>query len=216
MIIGSSYRRPLVFSVGRYGRYITRLTIEKARVRDRLKFQFTKIPVEEDLKPNPTLKELYKGYQQIVKESGLLEKHPRYPLDDDLKYVGSESCKTCHEPAYSKWLETGHAKAYATLERVGSQYDPECILCHVIGLDYESGFVSEQETPEMKNVGCENCHGPGSEHVKTYGQAKTSEPKSTCLDCHTPEHSGEYAEKKQVFRQKIIHWTEPNTPGDVK
>jgi hypothetical protein len=41
MIIGSPNRRPLVFSVGRYGRHICKLTIEKARVRDRLKFKFT-------------------------------------------------------------------------------------------------------------------------------------------------------------------------------
>ena len=219
MIIGSPNRRPLVFSVGRYGRYITRLKIEKAGVRNRLKFQFTKIRVSEDLKPDATLKDLYKGYQDIVKASNLLEKHPRYPLGDGLRYVGSESCKACYESAYDKWRktgQTGHAKAYATLEEKGSQYDPECIACHVIGLDYDSGFVSEQKTPEMKNVGCENCHGPGSEHVRTYGQADFNDPKSTCLDCHTPEHSGEYAGNEQVFRQKIIHWTELNTPGDVK
>ncbi|UCF16559.1 MAG: cytochrome c family protein [Phycisphaerales bacterium] len=218
MIFGSKYRRPLVVSVGRYGRHICRLKIEKARVRDRFKFQFTWIRVEENLKQDPTLKELYKGYQQIVKDSKLLEKHPRYPLDDGLKYVGSESCKACHEPAYEKWQETGHARAYATLEneKLGYQFDPECVLCHVVGLDYESGFVSEQETPEMKNVGCENCHGPGSEHVEIPIQAKTKGPKSTCLDCHTPEHSGEYAGNERSFRQKIIHWTEPNTPGNVK
>ena len=172
-------------------------------MRDRLKFQFTKIRVSEDLKPDATLKELYKGYQEIVRANKLLEKHPRYPLDDGLKYVGSKSCKACHESVYDKWRKTGHAKAYATLEEKGSQFDPECIACHVIGLDYDSGFVSEQQTLQMKNV-------------KTPIQAKTKGPKSTCLDCHTPEHSGEYAGNEQVFRQKIIHWTEPNAPGDVK
>lgn len=216
MVIGSPNRRPLVFSVGRYGRYICRLKIEKARGRDRLKFEFTSIPVKEELKKDATLVELYDGYKQIVKDSNLLEKYPRYPLPDGLKYVGSESCKACHKAEYEKWQETGHAKAYATLENLGYQYDPECIVCHVVGLDYESGFVSGQETPGLKNVDCENCHGPGSEHVKTYGEAKTSEPKSTCLDCHTPEHSGGYAGNEKIFRQKIIHWTEPKTPGDVK
>lgn len=216
LVIGNPNRRPLVFSVGRYGRYICRLKIEKARVRDRFKFQFTPERVEEALKPDPTLAELYKGYQQIVRESNLLEKHPRYPLDDGLKYVGSESCKACHESAYEKWQGTGHAHAYATLERVGSQFDPECIACHVVGLDHDSGFVSEQDTPEMKNVGCENCHGPGSEHVKTPDATYTTGPKSTCLDCHTPEHSGEYAGNERFFQQEIIHWTEPNSPGNVK
>lgn len=216
MIIGSPSSRPLVFSVGRYGRYICSLKIEKARVRDRFKFKFTAAPVTEDLPKDPALVELYKGYQQIVRDSNLLERHPRFSLPDGLKYVGSESCKLCHAPEYQKWLETGHAKAYATLVEGGYQFDPECVVCHVVGLDWESGFVSEQETPGLKNVDCENCHGPGSQHVKTYGTADTAGPKSSCIDCHTPEHSGEYAGNEDVFRQKIIHWTEPNTPGNVK
>jgi len=215
-VIESQNRRPLVFSVGRYGRYICRLKIEKARVRDRFKFQFTKIPVGEDLKPDPALKDLYKSYQQIVRASNLLEKHPRYPLPDGLKYVGSDSCKACHIPEYEKWRQTGHSNAYATLEQVGSQFDPECIACHVVGLDHDSGFVSEEQTPQMKNVGCENCHGPGSEHIKTPTAAYAVGPRSTCIDCHTPEHSGEYAGNELAFRQKIIHWTEQNSPGNVR
>jgi hypothetical protein len=213
-IIGSPNREPLVFSVGRYGRYICRLQIEKAGVGDRLKLKFYSIPVEEDIAEDATLVELYKGYQQIVRDRNLLAEHPRYPLSNGLTYAGSQSCKACHEPQYAKWRRTPHAHAYATLEEVGSQFDPECVVCHVVGMDYQSGFVSAEETPQLKDVGCEICHGPGSEHVKTL--AATTDPKSTCIDCHTPEHSGEYAGNEQSFRQKIIHWTEPNAPSNVK
>ena len=216
MLIGSASRKPLVFSVGRFGRYICRLQIEKARVRDRLKLKFQAIEVGEDLDKDPSLMDLYKGYQQIVKDRNLLAQHPRYVLANGLKYVGSQSCKACHKSEYEKWHDTGHASAYATLEDHGSQFDPECVVCHVVGMDYESGFVSAEETAHMKNVGCENCHGPGSEHVKNPIQAKTGGPQSTCLECHTPEHSGEYAGNERSFQQKIIHWTEPNAPGNVK
>jgi len=216
MIIGSPSRRPLVFSVGRYGRYICRLQIEKARVRDRFKFKFTTIPVKGDLEPDADLVELYKGYQQIVRDRNLLARHPRYVLGNGLTYVGSQVCKECHDSEYEKWRETGHAHAYATLEEAGSQFDPECVVCHVVGMDYESGFISAEETGHMRNVGCENCHGPGSEHVETSGEADFTQTKSTCIDCHTPEHSGEYAGNERSFEQKIIHWTEPNAPGDVK
>jgi len=216
MIIGSPSRRPLVFSVGRYGRYICRLKIEKASVRDRFKFKFTTIPVKGDLEPDADLVELYKGYQQIVRDRNLLARHPRYVLGNGLTYVGSQACKECHDSEYEKWRETGHAHAYATLEEAGSQFDPECVVCHVVGMDYESGFISAEETGHMKNVGCENCHGPGSEHVETSGEADFTQTKSTCIDCHTPEHSGEYAGNERSFEQKIIHWTEPNAPGDVK
>ena len=218
MIIGSPSRRPLVFSVGRYGRYICRLQIEKARVRDRFKFKFTAIPVNEDLEPDAALVDLYKSYQQIVRDSNLLERHPRYVLPNGLKYVGSESCSSsdCHAYEYVEWMDNAHASAYVTLEEVGSQYDPECVACHVVGMDYESGFVSEQQTPLLKDVGCENCHGPGSEHNEKPHEVKTSEPKMTCIQCHTPEHSGDYAGNEDTFMERIKHWTEPNAPGNVK
>lgn len=217
-VIGSPNRRPLVFSVGRYGRYICSLKIEKARVRDRFKFKFAKIRVDEYLEPDAALTDLYKGYQQIVRDRNLVEAHPRYPLPNGLKYVGSQACKECHESAYEKWHETGHAHAYKTLVDVGSEFDPECVVCHVVGMDYEGGFISAEQTGNLKNVDCENCHGPGSKHVESLGEVEfvDLEPKSACIDCHTPEHSGEYAGNEQTFLQKIIHPTEPNAPGNVK
>ena len=152
---------------------------------------------------------LYKQYQILVKLGNLLEKYPRVPLPDDLSYVGSKKCASCHEYEYDKWSTKAHADAFATLVEVGSDYDPECVICHVVGMDRASGFITASRTPEMKNVGCENCHGPGSEHVRTWGQAATVEPKSACVDCHTPEHSSGYAGHEAEYLQKIVHWREP-------
>ena len=224
MVIGDPNKRPFVFSVGRFGRYISSLHITTAKGKDNLQFSFLSIPVEESLEPEHSLVELYKDYQQLVRVSNLLEKYPRVPLPEGLEYAGSESCKVCHEYEYEKWQapalrEAGgeaHSKAYATLERVGSQFDPECVVCHVVGMKYEGGFVSEEKTGHLKNVGCENCHGPGSEHIRTLGKAKTTEPKSACFDCHTPETSGDYAGNERTFLEKIIHWEEPNAASDVK
>jgi len=213
-LISDPNSRPLVFSVGRFGRNVCRLHI--IPVKDELKLGFRAIPVTEALPPELDLVQLYKDYQQFVKEANLLEKYRRLPLDNGLEYAGSKSCKPCHAYEYEKWGSKAHARAYATLERVGSQYDPECVVCHVVGIKYESGFISEQKTGHLKDVGCENCHGPGSEHIKTAGAAKTAEPKMRCLDCHTPEHSPDYAGDEQGHLEKIIHWREPNSAGDVK
>jgi hypothetical protein len=218
-IIGDPNKSPLVVSVGRYGRYVSRLQIEAGEAEDKLKFSFSAVPVVEGLRPEASLLELYKDYQQFVKDADLLEKQPRYILPNGLEYTGSESCRLCHKYhkyEYEKWSTSGHAHAYATLEKVGSQYDPECIICHVVGLKYESGFVSEQKTPRLKDVGCENCHGPGSKHIKSLGSEKTTGPKSDCTDCHTPETSGEYLGNEQFYLEKIVHWREPNAAGDVK
>jgi hypothetical protein len=210
--------RPLVFSVGRYGKYVTRLQIGTGPGDERPKLAFSYVPVTEDLMPEDSLVELYKAYQQFVGDAGLLEKNPRLPLPNGLEYVGSQSCKACHTHPYNyeKWSTKRHAGAYSTLEKVGSQYDPECIVCHVVGYEYETGYVSEEKTPHLKDVGCENCHGPGSQHIKSLGREKTTQPMSDCTDCHTPEHSGGFAGHEQEYFEKIVHWREPNAPGNVK
>ena len=32
-------------------------------------------------------------------------------------------------------------------------------------MPYASGYLGLKETPHLSQNGCENCHGPGSEHV---------------------------------------------------
>jgi hypothetical protein len=216
MEISDPNERPLVISVGRYGKYVCRLQIKAPEGGGELKFSFLAIPVTEDLRPEKSLIELYEDYKRWVKEANLLEEYPRFPLRDGLEYTGSESCMPCHEYEYEKWSGKAHAHAYATLERVGSQFDPECVVCHTVGMKYEGGFLSEEKTGHLKNVGCENCHGPGSEHIRMGGKVKLPEPRSDCTACHTPETSGGYAGNEELYLEKIIHWREPNAACDVK
>ncbi|UCD53460.1 MAG: hypothetical protein JSW27_12565 [Phycisphaerales bacterium] len=200
---------PVVISPGRLGRHIVRLQVNWPESNTGPTLHFEDVPVEETLPEDEVLVHLYRQYQQLVGESQLLENYPRVPLPDDLRFVGSENCASCHEYEYSRWKTKAHADAFATLAKVGSNRDPECVVCHVVGMDRASGFVTEEKTPEMKNVGCENCHGPGSEHVRTWGQAVTVEPRATCRDCHTPEHSSGFAGHEAEYMQKIVHWREP-------
>ncbi len=85
-------------------------------------------------------------------------------------YVGSQACKRCHKSAYKVWENSGHAHAYQTLADAKHpslrQYDPECIVCHTVGFGYHTGYVSEEKTPKLKDVGCESCHGPASLHLQ--------------------------------------------------
>jgi len=237
-MISEQFARPLVFSVGRFGRYVCKLEIQPQEENpldsgmpamqqsavqnapviaiDKLKLHFSAIPVTEDLPLDSSLVELYKHYQRLVEESRLLETYLRLPLSDGLEYVGSKACQECHSYEYEMWGSKAHAGAFATLEEVGSQFDPECVICHVVGMDYESGFVWPGETDHLKNVGCENCHGPGSEHIRTSGEAWTTEPQSTCTDCHTPEQSVDYTGSEEIYLEKIVHWMEPNAPGSVE
>ncbi len=84
-------------------------------------------------------------------------------------YVGSDKCQKCHEHAYAVWSKSKHAQAFQTLVTAKRpslrQFDGECVICHVTGFEYNSGYRNDIDTPNLKNVGCESCHGPGSEHV---------------------------------------------------
>src|SRR5262249_37945478 len=92
------------------------------------------------------------------------------PGYEESTYVGSEKCKKCHEESYKVWKNSPHAHSYETLEKEKRpalrQYDPECAVCHVTGLNYFGGFRDEVATPHLKEQACENCHGPASLHLK--------------------------------------------------
>jgi hypothetical protein len=129
---------------------------------------------QEDKQP---ILRLMERYTKELKERDYLHQyaqsnHPHQiamPMTEPT-YVGSERCKKCHEHAYEVWEKSGHAHAYPTLVDVKHpslrQYDGECVVCHVTGFGYKGGFTDEAATPKLKNVGCESCHGPASEHVK--------------------------------------------------
>ncbi len=126
---------------------------------------------------------LMKDYQSILRNlittkgyrGGLGVNPARSPQAEVLgKYVGSQKCRSCHEDAYRVWAKSRHANAWKSLKETANpprDYDPECISCHVVGWDglqhfpYVDGYSSEKKTPELLNVGCESCHGPGERHM---------------------------------------------------
>jgi hypothetical protein len=122
------------------------------------------------------IKSLFAAYESQLKDlglSGLGVRAVPYPRRDLLgAFVGSKKCESCHEESYKVWKKSGHAKAYATLVKADPprNFDPECISCHVIGWNptkffpYQGGFVSQEKTPELVDVGCESCHGAGGAH----------------------------------------------------
>ncbi|WP_404425151.1 cytochrome c3 family protein [Nibricoccus sp. IMCC34717] len=84
----------------------------------------------------------------------------------------------------------------AGAEFVGSK---DCVQCHE---DVTRGFHDATHAKLMsvadnpKNIGCESCHGPGSIHSKTGGEANTiinpARNPETCFQCHLDKR-GEFA-----------------------
>jgi hypothetical protein len=179
----------VVVRIGHKGRYVGVLgafrTGKAAQPWD-LRYQLVKIGPEyntpEAKEKGHPLMELMEEYALKVKEDNYLAKFPRrkHPVQLAFKgaeYVGSAECKKCHRTEWEKWNSSGHAHAYQTLVEKAvhpknRQYDGECVVCHVVGFGYEKGFADEKTTAHLKNVGCESCHGPCSEHVDRPKDAK--------------------------------------------
>ncbi|MEY4672500.1 MAG: hypothetical protein RL148_284 [Planctomycetota bacterium] len=153
------------------------------------------------------VKEAILQHRTQVKEDGVLAKMAnRTPTATGAAYVGSESCATCHPNAYETMLGTKHAQAWETLvlaENDPKRYGwpvtsyPDCVDCHVVGYGEQSGFVDADKTPHLAGVGCEQCHGPASEHVKNPLQNKLGKvgggtPAKVCTSCHDFEQSPDF------------------------
>lgn len=115
------------------------------------------------------------------------------PQMGPLAYVGDSSCANCHEKVMDNFKTHQHNDAFTNIQNDTrfQQLKKEgregaCLKCHVTGYGKPGGFVSLEKTPELAKVGCQACHGPGSQHVIASNDAKKStirrEP--DCGQCH--------------------------------
>ncbi len=97
-------------------------------------------------------------------------------------YVGSETCRACHEPQFDKVASTKHGKLGTLASWKG------------------------------KVVGCESCHGPGKEHVEAGGDKskiknfKNMDSKAvseSCLSCHAGKESHNNFRRGEHWRNNV-------------
>jgi hypothetical protein len=147
---------------------------------------------------------------------------------------------------YKIWKETKHARAFEALlsdaakkiaaergMKVPPHEAPECLECHTVGFgaggyevkdaafynpadDDRAGKKAAKRMENLKNVGCEACHGPGSKYksmkvmkaifkgeVKAADYGLTIPDEKTCLKCHN-ERSPSYKPFDYASRIKEI------------
>ncbi|MEK6325563.1 MAG: hypothetical protein AABN33_28305, partial [Acidobacteriota bacterium] len=83
-------------------------------------------------------------------------------------FVGSETCKACHEDQFNSFTKTAHAK----LSKAGWKTERQgCESCHGPGKAHVEGGgdktkirTFENESPKQISEGCLQCHAGKEEH----------------------------------------------------
>jgi len=192
--------------------------------------RYKPIPLDKRFEDSPEMQTLFVAYQNYLKAIGLkgLDLNIR-PHARGAEFVGSDKCGECHTKAFAAWKKTPHSHATETLMNLKPQrqFDSECLSCHVTGWElnpgtyvpYLSGYYDDPPTPHLFGNGCENCHGPGSEHVKAESgdidvtqekmtalreqmKLPLADAEATCVKCHDPDNSPNFSH-------------EPKHPGDL-
>lgn len=108
----------------------------------------------------------------------------------DAGYVGSETCKACHEDQFNNFAHTKHGK------------------------------LTDSPAWKGKVTGCETCHGPGQAHVegggdktkiKTFANMSSKEISDSCLTCHAAKDTHNNFRRGEHWRNDIS-CTECHTP----
>jgi hypothetical protein len=216
---------PLVFA-GIRGRVLLEVQLHRDATGSRAICQLVPLPGSKTMPGgggDPNVRDEILRHRHDVKGADVLTKMAQQlPTANGAAYVGSEMCKTCHPTAYASYEKTRHAGAWETLEKAEkdpTRYGwpvtayPDCVGCHVVGWREQTGFLSAAETPQLTDVGCERCHGAGSDHMaspgtKPYGIIGGAVPSMLCIQCHDFEQSPNF-----VYGERwplIQHGREPS------
>ncbi|HUL35697.1 MAG TPA: DmsE family decaheme c-type cytochrome [Candidatus Eisenbacteria bacterium] len=120
------------------------------------------------------------------------------PTDPAL-YVGSETCKTCHDEVYAKFEKTAHFAT--TMEgKLDAHAGPEwhgCEACHGPGKAHVEGggdvtkiFTFKDASPAQISARCLDCH-QSSHEQSNFGRSAHLQSGVSCIDCHDPHHGKE-------------------------
>ena len=232
----------LVVEAGKKGKHVGVLGVYPEN--GRLQFRYKVVSLERaDFEDTQSMVDLMQQYQnrlkndQIVLVDGVSASHPSQST-----FVGADKCGECHTEAYKIWKDTPHAHALESLDptnkRTGFErlngvnrtFDPECLACHVTGWDpleytrFRSGFLNEEfATNEaekslhtlLAGSQCENCHGPGSQHVAMVDAGEDDAGKSVrvtleqsksslCGKCHDGDNSPKF--EFDSYWDKVKHY----------
>jgi hypothetical protein len=185
--------------------------------------------VNDQIPEDPGIRSLATAYRDEMRSAKLTLDDPANLQGDmvpgvkaSATYVGTATCSSCHPSATKVWSGTGHAQAFSTLVQAEADADPNCIGCHTVGFGTPSGYRREFKAAKLVDVGCESCHGPGSQHLAERSAGSDvlfhfrKLGRGDCQKCHHGEFSRPF--DYDQFWPLVQHGKEPRgapTSGPV-
>jgi hypothetical protein len=171
------------------------------------------VPIRRSLPRDPEVAKRMTALDRQIGEANLAAlSGPPAPLPaSQARYVGTDGCVGgCHfhDDAIEFWKNTRHGHAWKTLVDGGKDLSYDCVGCHATGFDLPGGSnlwtlaqwqraqppaqPAAKAGPDLRNVQCEVCHGPGSLHARAPNKNPVPVPRpveARCLEGHSKEHS---------------------------
>ena len=173
------------------------------------------IPLEKGMVEDKKFLEIYDAYKYVSRQEMVrLFTTPTTTSTrpDAFQYVPSKKCAPCHRQIYDFWKTTQHAHAFETLVKSNRDADLNCWACHTVGFREDTGFRNPIATPDLVDVGCQNCHlkdlrrhpksdRPASTQAARFNQFRGNLTQSWhCQRCHVPHRSPSYEPKSYLKR----------------
>ena len=167
------------------------------------------VPLEPSLPGDPAMQALLVEHDRRVGELNLAwaaehgqDCEPFAPGKPGI--LGPGVCLGCHPATQPQWETLKHRQAYTALIAKGKQAHLDCITCHVTGWKQPNGVCRVDKVEGRAEVGCEACHGPGSDHLMNPVKATIwrGTDEKICQRCHDLENSPHFV--YDVYVQRIV------------
>jgi predicted CXXCH cytochrome family protein len=158
-------------------------------------------PLDEAYADHEAIVKLYRSYDMEI--ASVESQRISTGMPTESAFAGDGACKECHQAIYDQWLSTKHAHAFDILVREGREFDRDCTPCHTAGFHEIGGFMSAVDTPDLKNVQCESCHGNSAAHARTPIVKTPTNARNVCTSCHSEEQTPDF--KFNTYWPKIAH-----------
>lgn len=183
---------------------------ERPRIEGKRAFIARLVEIAPSIEAARAIKAMMRAHDRAVNQANAVAFANAPPIavpEGSPSYIGSSACASCHAEAYAWWKKHRHGRAYQTLVDRHKEFSMSCFQCHVTGYGQPGGAtITFNLGGELKNVGCESCHGPGEFHARSPLEFKSTMIRSPeerlCRNCHDAEHSDQF--DFEIYRSRLL------------